>query len=248
MNTTIIKSAGQSIVKFAGKNAPIIFTSISIGGVVTSVVLAVKATPKAIDLIEEAGAYKTVDKIKAAWMVYIPSFISILITISCILLAHKVTANRLTALASLYTLSEKNFKEYKDKVVEQIGESKEQSVKDEIAKDIVEKIPLEESSLIITDSGDVTCLDALSGRYFKSNMEAIRRAQNNINKLIIDQVWATLNDFYYELDLPPIELGKDCGWNSDHMVDLNFSSQIAEDGTPVLVVFHEEMPRWEWMK
>ena len=42
--------------KFVSKNAPAILTGIGIAGMVTTTVLAVKATPKAIDLLKEKGS------------------------------------------------------------------------------------------------------------------------------------------------------------------------------------------------
>ena len=56
-----------------------------------------------------------------------------------------------------------------------------------------------------------------------------------------------LNDFYYEIGLDNIKLGDELGWNiDDGYIDLSFSSQLASDGTPCLVIDYKIAPRYDF--
>ena len=60
-------------------------------------------------------------------------------------------------------------------------------------------------------------------------------------------MYVSLNDFYYEIGLPSIKLGDDIGWNIDNgYIDLHFSSQLAEDGRPCLVIDYLYGPRYDY--
>ena len=65
--------------------------------------------------------------------------------------------------------------EYKTKVVQEIGKTKETKIHDEVVKDHISKNPPNIDNVIMTGSGDVLCYDMLSGRYFMSSYETIRQ-------------------------------------------------------------------------
>ena len=45
----------------------------------------------------------------------------------------------------------------------------------------------------------------------------------------------------------PVKLGEDNGWNvNDGLIDINYSSNLAEDGTPCLVMDFYVGPRWDY--
>lgn len=95
--------------------------------------------------------------------------------------------------------------------------------------------------------GETLCYDAVSGRYFKSKIDRIKRAENEINRRMRDEMYISLNEFYYEIGLPPIKLGDDIGWNIDEgYLDLRFSSQLAENDEPVFVIDYGCCPRYDY--
>lgn len=247
MNTAIIKTGAKTITKFVSRNSSAILTGMAVAGVGTTTFLAIRATGPALERIRNENAETPLEKVRAAWIFYIPTFVSALITIACIIGADRINSKRAAALAGLYSISEKALKDYQDSVVEEFGEKKAEQIKDAIAKKEVDNTPINDSTIVFTGKGDVLCLDSLSGRYFMSKIEDIRAAVNDMNKLIIDQVWITLNDFYYELGLEATGLGSSVGWDLEHMIDIDFSSQITADGTPCLVLVYRQMPRAEWM-
>lgn len=235
------------------KHSPEILTGIGIAGMITTTVMAVRATPKALILIEERkeeiGAEKleAMDMVKTTWACYIPAAITGTLSIACPIGASSVNARRNAALATAYTLSESALKDYQGKVIEMFGEKKNEAVKDAVAKDKVEKNPVVTREVIITEKGNTLCYDAISGRYFKSDIEKIKKAECELNRQMLDDMYVSLNDFYYEIGLDSVKLGDELGWNVDSgYIDLSFSSQLASDGTPCLVIDYSVAPRYDY--
>ena len=235
------------------KHSPEILTGIGITGMITTTVMAVRATPKALILIEERkeeiGAEKleAMDMVKTTWACYIPAAITGTLSVACLIGASSVNARRNAALATAYTLSESALKDYQGKVIEMFGEKKNEAVKDAVAKDKVEKNPVVTREVIITEKGNTLCYDAISGRYFKSDIEKIKKAECELNRQMLDDMYVSLNDFYYEIGLDSVKLGDELGWNVDRgYIDLSFSSQLASDGTPCLVIDYSVAPRYDY--
>ena len=239
------------------KHSPEILTGIGVAGLLATTVMAVKATPKAMKICEElrldrVNEYQDeptkVEYVKAAWKCYIPAAVTGVMSVACIIGASSVNVKRNAALATAYTLSETALKEYKDKVIETIGEKKEEAIRDAIAKDKVEQNPVTNREVILTEKGNTLCFDALSGRYFQSDIDLIKRAENEANRQILNEGYITLNDFYYALGLESIRMGDELGWNSNNgLLDIRFSSQLASDGRPCLVINFPIAPKYEFM-
>ncbi|MCO7171170.1 DUF6353 family protein [[Clostridium] scindens] len=235
------------------KHSPEILTGVGIAGMITTTVMAVRATPKAIQLLDEEKRRQQVDKlepmdvVKTAWKYYIPAAVTGTVSVACLIGASSVNARRNAALTAAYTISESTLRDYQKKVVETIGEKKEQTVRDAVAKERLEKNPVENKEVIVTAKGDTLCFDAVSGRYFKSDIDKLKKAENELNRQMRDEMYISLNDFYYEVGLEPIKLGDDLGWNIDNgYIDLRFSSQLATDGTPCLVIDYGYGPRYDF--
>lgn len=245
----IIRSVRQSM----KKHSPEILTGIGIAGTVTTTVMAVRATPKALMLIEEKkDEYETdtlspVETVKAAWTCYIPSAIVGGVSIFCLVGASSVNLRRNAALATAYTLSESALKEYQEKVVETIGEKKERDVRDSIAKDKVEQNPVVRKEIIITEKGETLCCDTLSKRYFRSNKDQIDKVVNELNRRMRDDIFVSLNEFYYEIGLEGTKLGDVLGWNIDRgYIDIDYSSQLVNGETPCLVLDYRIVPEYDY--
>lgn len=240
---------------FASKHSPEILTGIGIAGMVTTTILAVRETPKALMLIKDAeyekkeGSLTTAEKFKACWRCYIPATVTGVASIACLIGASSANLRRNTALATAYKLSETALTEYREKVVETFGEKKEQLVRDKIDKDHLEKNPVSNNNVIITGNGDSLCYDSLFGRYFNSDIDKIKRAINELNREMINGMYVSLNDFYDQLNLDPIEIGDDLGWNiDDGLIDIDFGSQIASDGRPCVTISYTIAPRYGYSK
>ena len=89
--------------------------------------------------------------------------------------------------------------------------------------------------------------DAVSGRYFKSDRDKIDKVINELNRRMRDEMYISLNEFYYEIGLNEISLGDQLGWNIDNgYIEPSFSYQGAEDGTPCLVIGYLVEPRYDY--
>lgn len=248
-----IPKALTSLRMSAQKHSPEILTGIGIAGMIVTTVMAVRATPKALILIDNKKEKLKEDKlapietVKTVGVCYIPAAITGTISIACLIGASSVNLRRRAALVTAYTLSESALKEYREKVVETIGPKKEQSIKDEIAKDKIQKNPVSNKEVILIDKGNTLCFDTLSGRYFKSDKDKIDKAVNELNRRMRDEMYISLNDFYYEIGLSGISLGDMLGWNIDNgYIEPNFSYQGADDGTPCMAISYLVEPRYNY--
>ncbi len=253
MNRKTIAVVIQNMRTAVKKHSPEILTGIGIAGMITTTVMAVRATPKALRLIDEKKEELETDEltpketIQAAWPCYIPAAITGTVSIACLIGASSVNIRRRAALATAYSLSESALKEYQEKVVETIGKKKEESIRDAVAKDKIEKNPVSSREVIITEKGNTLCYDAVSGRYFKSDIDKLKKAENELNRRMRDEMYISLNDFYYEIGLKGTSIGDEIGWNIDKgYINLDFSSQLAEDGTPCLVIGYYVEPRYDF--
>lgn len=235
------------------KHAPEILTGIGIAGMFTTTVLAVKATPKAVQLIDErkrdlkAETLPPIETIKTCWKCYIPAAVTGVASATCLIGASSVSAKRTAALAAAYHISETALTEYRNKVLETIGEKKEKVVREAIAKDKIEQKPVSKNEVVITPRGNTLCFDSISGRYFRSDIDIIKRAENEINKRMLDEMYISLSEFYDELGLDHTSISDELGWKlDDGLIELIFSSQIADDGTPCIVVDYRVAPRYDY--
>lgn len=216
------------------KNAPTILTSAGVAGVITTTILAVRATPKAISLIQEEKVWQVETKredmtreeqaseirldaltyLKLLWRPYLPVVISGGLTITCIIGSHIISEKRATVLAGLVSSSEALLMKYQDKVIEQIGENKERALRDSIAEDDIRNAPPIKEHIQETKYGydrDVF-KDLRTGRYFWFDIERLRTVENDILSLLNHGERVTLNEFYDMLGLGGVEDGELLGW------------------------------------
>lgn len=219
---------------FINRNASTILTCVGGVGVVTTAVMAVKATPKALSLLEAAKKEKgedltTLETFKIAGPAYIPSVITGVATLACIFGANSLNKRQQAALMSAYALLDNSYKEYKKKTIELHGEEADARVREEIAKDAYAKTDISRTI------GKKLFYDEFSGRYFESTMENVINAQYAINRKIALQSGAYLNEWYEALDIPPTEYGSGLGWSSGMLMDYQWSGWLEFIHNKVLI-------------
>ena len=254
MGKTNLATIAKDIRKFASKRSPEILTGIGIAGMITTTILAVRATPKALKLIEEQKEEESVDElssfevVKVAWKPYIPAMVTCVASTACLIGASSVNTKRNAALATAYKLSETALSEYRDKVVETIGEKKERIVRDKVAEERVKKNPVSKNEVIVTGNGKTLCFDPISGRYFMCSIETIKKAENTLNKQMLHDIsgYVSLNEFYDELGLDHTSVGNDLGWNTNQLIDIDFSSQLNDNGEPSVVLDYLVAPKCDY--
>lgn len=233
-------------------HVPDILTATACIGVGATAVMCGKNTLTAHDILkaydEENPDATTKDRVLKAAPAYIPTIILATATIACIIGARTTSAKQTAALASAYTIATEAAARYRDKVIEVVGEEKAKEVDEKIADEQLKAHPLSEQQPIIVGTGKVLCFDTLSSRYFMSDMETLRKVQNDMNRIILDDMYASLNDFYYRIGLDPMNLGEELGWTIDSLIDLKFTSRLSDDGQPCLVVNYESVPRSDFYR
>ena len=242
-----IKKIRDNVVNTISDKSPEILIGFGLAGMLTSTVLAVKATPKALDILaeQEDRELSKVDKVKLTWKCYAPAAIGYCASAACIIGANSVNTKRNAVLAGAYKISESALLEYRDKVKEVIGEEKEKEIHAKIAEDRRCKEPENQGNVILTGKGDVLCYDMYSGRYFKSEMDEINAILNELNYKLMQDNLLALNDFYDALGLQPIATGYDHGWNVDEgLIKIYFTSTLADNGIPCLALHFDNLPRY----
>ena len=236
-------------VQFVKRNASTILTCVGGVGVVATTVLAVKATPKAIKLLEAAEEAKgekltTLETFKVAGPAYIPSAITGVTTLACIFGANMLNKRQQAALMSAYALVDNSYKEYRKKVGELYGEDADRNVRVEVAKDKYDE------DEVITNSEPNTLLfyDTFSNRYFESTMDKVIKAEYEINKKITEFSGANVNEFYDWLGIPPIADGDQYGWVDDVLMTDTWSKWLTfmhtkatlDDGLECIIIDYED--------
>ncbi len=252
------------------KNAPTILTVTGITAMASSTYWAVKATPKALVLKEKAevdknkkaGTFKgdrvndwvpltKVEILQTCWRCYAPAFITGVLGAACLIGANSMNLRKNAALAAAYALSETNFKEYREKTLEEVGEKKEEKIRNAVAEEKITKNPVDVSKVLETGNGDTLCYDAICGRYFKSSIEKLKSALNELNLELVQDGYVSLNQYYDLIGLPDGMLGDDLGWslNERHStVQLDLSAQLTKDEkqTPCMVVSFKYGPIYNY--
>lgn len=242
----------KQVERFTIDNSPAILTAIGVAGTVTTAYLSGKASIKAHDIIVKEqtriNLHETMshqltkkDKVNLTWQCFVPPVGTAALTIAAIIGANHINSARASAMAAAFTLSQKALGEYKDKVVDKIGEGKAQTINNELVQEKIDSGAIKPAQVIVTGGGEVLCYDSLNDRTFMSSMEALKRAENDVNRQLIHEGWVGLSDFYLTLGLSSTRLADNLGWCGDDVVELNITSGITKEEKPVLWVdFHKQ--------
>lgn len=247
----ILRSTANTVLEFGKKNAPQILTGLSIAAGIGATAFSIKGTIKAVRLIDKKKAEEKKEKltvgetVKTVWPCYIPTFVLTGVSVFSGLKSLDISQGREAAAIAALQMTKTAFKEYQDKTKETIGEKKESAIRDAIMEDKVKNNPPKESEILYTNRGNTLCLDAYTGRYFKSDKTKIEQAANEINRRLLIESSISLNEFYYLLGLPTCECGDDNGWRMDtydKLLEIRFSSCLTPDGEPVLCMEYDLDP------
>lgn len=244
-----MKLAMEELKKKLSKSSPEILVGLGLVGFATSTVMAVKATPKALQLIENERLIREennepemtkVDIVKTAWKPYIPSIAFYALSTACIFGSNSIVNKRNTAIMAAYKLTEKAYVEYKDAVIEQIGTETEREIVEKINTRKMNETPYNETMVI--GDGDIVVYDSLSGRYFRTTLLAVEKSVVEMNFRILNEMYASVNDFYEMIGVDYTATGNEMGWNLDNKMEVYYSSKITDDGKPCIVLNYEKHP------
>lgn len=271
-------------------NASTILTTAGLGAMAASTALAVKATPKAMYKIDVLKLKKAesesveiaqddegndltpdvkltlMDYIKVCWVDYMPAAITMGVGVACILIARRIDAAKIVALASAAKYAQDKLEEHQ-KALAKLEPADREKVEEAISKTLVEQAgdlpPWATEEVVDPDTGvlvpvqdadwggDMLCLDSLSGQYFRSNPDKIEKAVTAFRTSILDSnsavfgaAFGTVTDFYEYLGLQSSSLFDALGWTQGHPLSVYFSSTLTENSNrPILVLKYKHQPR-----
>lgn len=246
----------KGIIPSLKRASPTILSCIAAIGTVATAVLAVKATPKAIEYIQMNTGYNhdgvmevpsKEEIVKATWKNYIPAAAVGLGTIVCILSANGLNRKQQATITSAYVLLENAYKEYKNKLKDIYGEETDTEVRKAVAKDNYTGDP------DVTD-GKLLFYDEYSNRYFERTMEEVIDAEYHLNREFILEGDVKLNKFYELLGLPGTELGAVVGWDCEsaaaffgyQWIDFEHDLVVMDDGLECYIVHMPFAPTREF--
>lgn len=247
-----VKDAFRIGTNFASANAPAILTGIGAVGVFSTAVLASKATLRANEniLFEESDTgldyaeFPAKRKWELVYRVYTPAAVSAVTTVLAILLSHKIGTARTAAATAALTISQQAYERYRSSVEEVVEEGQVRLIDSKVAEKRISETS--NANTVVLGTGEVLCLESYSGRYFNSDIESLRKAQNDINNEILNYSGASLNDYFRAIGIEPTSMGGHLGWGDGSMIELIFNSQLTENGKPCLVVSFDREPSPKW--
>lgn len=225
---------GEEIKKFFKRNSSTILTCVGAVGVVATSVMAVKATPKAMTLIEKAKEKKgeeltKFEVVKVAGPSYIPAIITGAATIACIFGSNIISKHQQASLMSAYALLDNSYKEYKNKVDELYGEEAGEKVREEIAKDKYT------GDVTLSDDNTELFYDFYSGRYFESTKELVMWAEYETNRAMIVNGAVSLNEFYDFLGLETLPEYEWVGWSCGQIEEMYWHPWIEFNHEDIVI-------------
>lgn len=264
MNKPNVTKMFNTAKSFVTKHSPEILTGVGIAGMVTTTVLAVKATPKALALIEEAerekhannhGEYHDIGRepltafetVKAAWKPYVPAAVTGVLSATCLIGASATNYKRNAALATAYQVAATTLADYKEQVVETIGEKKEKVIREKVAQKQADRIPESNQPVIITGYGDVWFIDPISNQEFQSDIERVRKIFNDLNyRMVVGmEEYISLSELYDELGVRRTSVSDELGWNlgRDGQIEFSMHACTRQNGQPALMLEYNVAPR-----
>lgn len=232
------------------RSSPTILTCVGAIGVVATAVMAVKATPKAVDLIRadsrrnhdgDPYAYTKLEAVQSCWQSYIPAALIGLSTISCIFGANMLNKRNQASLVSAYALLNQSYRQYREAANSVYGEGADSKIKAQMAKDTY--VSADGYSVYSSDldpeSEKILCYDLHSQRYFISTMASVLNAQYHLNRNFSLRGDVSVNEFYEFLGIDKINCGDEIGWSmEDGIMWLDFENSHVEmdDGMVCCVI------------
>ena len=270
MNKPKVNKYFKMATRVLKKRSPEILTGFGIAGMVTTTALAVKATPKALTLIQDAEIEKVdvqvkegkgpdelvktltpAEVVKVVWKPYIPAVLLGTASVACLIGANSVHTRRHAALYSAYKLSETALTEYKDKVKEIVPEKKVKEIKQKLAEDKVDNIVKNEdckeqkAKVIVSNDGDTWFVDPFTNGSFLCTETKIREAIVDLNYRLMDEMFVSLSDLYDELGLEHTQNSDEIGWCiDDGKIRPDFSDAIVKNGKAYVVMDFLKRPEY----
>lgn len=234
--TGIIAKAARPLVqltnkgiRFFVKNSNLILTIVGATGVITTVVVAVKGTIKAVKLYEEKKPVGAKEIVKTTWKCFIPTIGMVILTTTAIICNGKLNAKKIAVLTSAYSGATEALKKLEEKVTEEIGPKKSDKVVTSANTEVAKaNAPTDQSQIIATGKGDQLFFCASTGQWFYSDWNGIELAEMKLKKVFSDIMrnwgqgeFVPVREAQDALGLPETDMSEYMGWDTDDFIDTN---------------------------
>lgn len=228
---------------FLNKHSSTILTVVGASGVVATAVLAVRATPKALRLIDEKknelgeniilyaddepyevfqkGELTPLETIKVAWKPYIPSIIVGSATIACIFGSNYLNSKKQASLLSAYSILERSYKEYRKSITDLNEDEDKKAIHGIAETEFDEKIEIPEGEELFFEWHTMT--------WFTSTLEKVKEAERIFNSHYIQSGIACVNDYFDLLGIPRVDWGYQLGWFAHNIDNISNNSNYDEE-------------------
>ncbi len=241
-----VKRTGETL----KEHAPSILAGLGVAGVVTTGYFSHQAGYKTgrdmeyFNLDDPNSEMTGKEKVRRYWTNYITPVAAGALAITCVVGATVVSNRRNAILMGAVTLGEQTIREWREKTEQLVTKQKMEQIETGIAQDKVNNASSNE--VVIIGNGEQLYFDTLTGRYFRSSKAAIERAEIEINRQILHDMYVSQNEWYDKLGLPRIDNGDSMGWNNDTPLEIKWSAVIKEvDGVeqPVGALGYRFLPK-----
>lgn len=240
-----LKYIAKSVLNWCKANPQIFITGLGVASAIATSVTSGKCHVKAVKADELAPSDNLLDFAKRNWKCYVPAAISLGVTIFAFGALHGATDKKYQALAAAYSVSQLDLSELRSRMAEQVKVLKEGATEKD--KEVATK-KLPDSTMVIFGDEQVLCVDAVTGRRFRSTPELLRKYCNNISEDLLNYGACPLNDFYSQINLSPVDVGDELGWEGGQSITPQFMPVITDSGSPAIKVAISPAPKPNWFK
>lgn len=240
-----LKYIAKSVLNWCKANPQIFITGLGVASAIATSITSGKCHVKAVKADELNPSDNLLDFAKRNWKCYVPAAISLGVTIFAFGALHGATDKKYQALAAAYSVSQLDLSNLREKMAEQVKVLKEGATEKD--KEVATK-KLPDSTMVIFGDEQVLCVDAITGRRFRSTPELLRKYCNNISEDLLNYGACPLNDFYSQINLSPVDVGDELGWEGGQTIEPQFMPVITDSGSPAIKVAINPAPQPNWFK
>ncbi|MFI3173925.1 MAG: DUF6353 family protein [Bacillota bacterium] len=236
---------------FFKHHSPEILTGIGIAGMITTTVMAVQATPKALQLLDakkeelDVEELEAKEMVQATWQCYAPAIIVGVSTIACFASASYLSYKSQASLVSAYSLLDQHYKKYRTAAKEVYGEDADEKINAQMAEDVwIHDGSGEYLYLPDADKSDkLLFYDDYTNTFFYATAASVTAAHYHLNRNLALGGEVSVNDYKAMLGLPHIDGCDDVGWCIDLIYQAGYSwldftniEKILPDGRVYYVI------------
>lgn len=173
------------------------------------------------------------DKFKLTWKCYAIPTVTSLTAVGCFVGPYVLKSKKCAAFASVASLAEGALAEYRQAVIETIGEKKEQAIREKASLKKADTVAYRDKNVYITGNGNTLYMLDWTNDDFRSDANHLQvdDAINKLNSLLNAYDYASLNDFYELLGIERSRCGDEIGWNKnrDGLVYVSYDSSVRNN-------------------